>query len=50
VRIDESWYDKSAAPVDSPCVRAGNQIRADFSDPAIANNDACMEQGSNTFR
>jgi hypothetical protein len=31
-------------------MRTANQICADFSDPAIANNNVSMQQGSGTFR
>jgi hypothetical protein len=50
VRIDQSGYEKLPAAVDSPCVRAGSEIRADFNNPAIANNDICMEQWRGPFR
>jgi hypothetical protein len=46
VRIDQSWYEKSPAPVDSPCVRTCNQIRADPNNPTIADNDISMAQRS----
>jgi hypothetical protein len=50
VRIDQSWYEKSAAPVDSTGVRTGNEIRADFNNPAISDNDIRMEQRGSAFR
>ena len=50
VRIDQSGNEKSPAPVDSPCVRTGNKIRADFNDPAIVNHDICMKQRGGAFR
>jgi hypothetical protein len=31
-------------------MRTGNQVRADFSDPAIAENDISMKQRSDAFR
>ena len=49
MRIDQSGYEKSPAPVYSPCVRAGNQIRTDLNDLAVANDDICTRQGGGAF-
>jgi len=50
VRIDQSGYQKSPAPVYSPCVRTGNQIGADLNDLAVANDDIRTKQRSGAFR
>ena len=50
VRVDQSRHKKSPASVDSPCVRAGYEIRADFNNAAIADHDICMEQWSGALR
>ena len=50
VRIDQSGYEKSPAPVYSPCVRTGNQIGVDLNDLAVANGDICTKQRRGAFR
>ena len=50
MRIDQSGYEKSPAPVDSPYVRTSNQMGADLNDLAVANDDICTRQGGLAFR
>jgi hypothetical protein len=50
VRIDQSRDEKSPAAVYPPSMRAGNQGPADFSDPAIAENNNRMRQWSDSLR
>src|ERR1700752_1102239 len=49
VRIDQSGHEKSPAPVYSPCVRTGDQIRPDLNDLAVANDNICTKQRSGAF-
>jgi hypothetical protein len=50
VRIDQPGYEKSSGRVYSPGVQTCHDVRAEFNDTAITNNDVRMEQRSNTFR
>jgi hypothetical protein len=50
VRIDQSRDQKSSAAVYPPGMRTENKVFADFSDPAIAENNISMKQRSIAFR
>ncbi len=50
VRIDQSRNQKSSTAVDLLGMRTGNQVCADFGDPAIAENNISMKQRSGAFR
>jgi hypothetical protein len=50
VGIDQSRDEESSAAVDPPQVRTSMQMRADFRDPAITDNNIGMTQRSGTFR
>jgi hypothetical protein len=50
VGVDQARNQKSSAAVYPLGMRTGNQVCADFGDPAIAENNISMKQRSGAFR